>query len=353
MTAARDPLRSRSERAPASTETKPAARTEIVDESSSNQRLDNYLLKTLKGVPKSHVYRVLRRGEVRVNGQRAQPDRRLVEGDQVRIPPVRGAAPASRASATHGSPADRLLQSCIVHEDDWLLVLDKPSGWAVHGGSGVSRGVIEQLRAERPQARFLELVHRLDRDTSGLLLVARKRSALTALHQALRDGAVDKHYSAIAHGTWRKGQRRVDAALRQTMAAPAEKRMVADEDGLPAATIFTPMRQWRGFSLLDARLLTGRTHQIRVHLAHVGHPILGDDKYGSRELDRPLARLGVRRLMLHAASLSFIHPGTGERVRFESPLPEAFNAFIERLDERDAEQRRLRSAEPHPDVPTP
>lgn len=331
-------------------DTKPAARIETVDESSTNQRLDNYLLKILKGIPKSHVYRVLRRGEVRVNGQRAQPDRRLLEGDQVRIPPVRGAPPPGRPGTQGARGEFSILQSCVLHEDDWLLVLDKPSGWAVHGGSGVSRGVIEQLRAERPQARFLELVHRLDRDTSGLLLVARKRSALTALHAALREGGVEKHYAALAHGTWRKGQRRVDAALRQAMAAPAEKRMVADEGGLPASTIFTPLRQWRGFSLLDAKLLTGRTHQIRVHLAHIGHPILGDDKYGSRELDRPLARLGVRRLMLHAASLSFIHPGTGERVRFESPLPDAFNEFVERLDERDAEQRRLRDAR-SPDAP--
>lgn len=331
---------------------KPAARIEIVDESSTQQRLDNYLLKVLKGVPKSHVYRLLRRGEVRVNGQRAQPDRRLVDGDQVRIPPVRtGPSAASGADGT-AAAGSRLLQPHIVHEDDWLLVLDKPSGWAVHGGSGVARGVIEQLRAERPQARFLELVHRLDRDTSGLLLVARRRSALTALHAALREGQVDKHYAALAHGTWRKGQRRVEVALRQTMAAPAEKRMIVDPGGLPAATVFTPLRQWRGFSLLDAKLLTGRTHQIRVHLAHVGHPIVGDDKYGSRELDRPLARLGIRRLMLHAARLAFIHPGTGQPARFEAPLPDAFTDFIDRLDARDAEQRQLRSGE-SPDVPTP
>jgi len=328
-----------------------AARVKIIDESSTQQRLDNYLLKIFKGVPKSHVYRLLRRGEVRVNGQRAQPERRLVEGDQVRIPPVRGAPGPGRAGAGDRSAA-LLLQPHVLHEDDAILVLDKPSGWAVHGGSGVSRGVIEQLRAERPQARFLELVHRLDRDTSGLLLVAKRRAALTALHAALREGQVEKHYAALAHGTWRKGQRLIDTPLRQTMAAPAEKRMIAAPDGQSAATLVTPMRQWRGYSLLDARLLTGRTHQIRVHLAHAGHPIVGDDKYGSRELDRPLVRLGVKRLLLHAARLAFRHPGSGEPVAFEASLPGAFTDFIERLDDREQEQRRLRAGDP-PDVTTP
>jgi len=316
---------------------------EIVDESSVNQRLDNFLLKVLKGVPKSHVYRLLRRGEVRVNGQRAQPERRLLLDDKVRIPPVRmGASTSSTSRPTEGETP--LLAQHIRYEDDWLLVLDKPSGWAVHGGSGVARGVIEQLRAERPTARFLELVHRIDRDTSGLLLLAKKRSALTALHADLREGRVDKHYRALAHGTWRKGKRVVDAALQQTMVGASEKRMRVDDGGVTATTVFNPLSTWKAFSLLDAHLLTGRTHQIRVHLAHVGHPILGDDKYGDPDRDKPLKKLGVRRLMLHAFSLKFTHPDSGKGMSLEAPLPPDFLAFIAQLDARAEEERLLRGA---------
>jgi len=316
---------------------------EIVDETSVNQRLDNFLLKMLKGVPKSHVYRLLRRGEVRVNGQRAQPERRLAVDDKVRIPPVRlGAASDSTAAVDPHEPL--LLARHVQFEDDWILVLDKPSGWAVHGGSGVARGVIEQLRAERPEARFLELVHRIDRDTSGLLLLAKKRSALIRLHADLREGRVTKHYRVLAHGTWRKGKRTVDARLQQTMVAPAEKRMRVDESGVTATTVFTPLATWKAFSLLDAHLLTGRTHQIRVHLAHVGNPILGDDKYGDPERDKPLKRLGIRRLMLHAFSLEFAHPETGQIIQMEAPLPPDFDSFIAQLDARSEEQRALRAA---------
>ncbi|MBC7781118.1 MAG: RluA family pseudouridine synthase [Proteobacteria bacterium] len=320
---------------------KVAVRQEVVDEASLNQRLDNFLLKVLKGVPKSHVYRLLRRGEVRVNGHRAQPDQRLALDDRVRIPPVRvGDGVTKPARDGNGEPS--LLDAHILFEDDWLLVLDKPSGWAVHGGSGVSRGVIEQLRAERPAARFLELVHRLDRDTSGLLLVAKKRSALTGLHADLREGRITKHYQALAHGTWRKGRRVVDAALQSTMVAPSEKRMRVDDGGISATTVFTPLATWKGFSLLDAHLLTGRTHQIRVHLTHIGHPILGDDKYGDPERDKPLKRLGVRRLMLHAFRLAFTHPESGKALTLEAPLPDDFAGFVAQLDARAEEERALR-----------
>jgi 23S rRNA pseudouridine955/2504/2580 synthase len=326
---------------------KASVRMEIVDESSANQRLDNYLLKSLKGVPKSHVYRLLRRGEVRVNGQRAQPDRRLELDDTVRIPPVRlGASSSSTAPRSIGEAP--LLARHVIHEDDWLLVLDKPSGWAVHGGSGVVRGVIEQLRAERPTARFLELVHRIDRDTSGLLLLAKKRSVLTALHESLRDGRVTKHYRVLAHGAWRKGRRVVDAPLQQTMQGVAEKRMrvhdgSAGGNAVSAKTIFTPLSHWKRFCLLDAQLLTGRTHQIRVHLASIAHPIVGDDKYGDPDRDRPLKKLGIRRLMLHAFSLRFLHPGTGEPMSIEAPLPPDFQAFVSQLDARAEEERLLRT----------
>jgi 23S rRNA pseudouridine955/2504/2580 synthase len=318
-------------------------RIEIVDESSVNQRLDNYLLKILRGVPKSHVYRLLRRGEVRVNGQRAQPERRLLMDDKVRVPPVRLSGPAPGTGGVSSGAETSVLGVHICFEDDSLLVLDKPSGWAVHGGSGVSRGVIEQLRAERPQARFLELVHRLDRDTSGLLLLAKKRSALTQLHADLRDGRVTKHYRALVHGRWRKGKRRIDAPLQASMAAPAEKRMRVDADGVAASTVFSPVSLWHGFSLLDAHLLTGRTHQIRVHLNHAGFPIVGDDKYGDAERDKPLKRLGVRRLLLHAFSLAFTHPVTGEAMALQAPLPPDFESFIAQLDARAEEQRVLRA----------
>ena len=326
---------------------KAAVRLEIVDESSANQRLDNFLLKILKGVPKSHVYRLLRRGEVRVNGQRAQPERRLALDDKVRVPPVRLGGTSTGTAARSGGETP-VLQAHVLYEDDWLLILDKPSGWAVHGGSGVTRGVIEQFRAERPTAKFLELVHRIDRDTSGLLLLAKKRSVLTALHEDLREGRVTKHYRVLAHGTWRKGERTVDAPLQETLQGVAEKRMrvpAAGEGGqaVSAKTVFKPLATWKAFSLLDAHLFTGRTHQIRVHLAHVAHPILGDDKYGDPERDKPLRKLGVRRLMLHSFSLRFRHPGTGEPMTIEAPLPPDFNAFIGQLDARAAEERQLRT----------
>jgi 23S rRNA pseudouridine955/2504/2580 synthase len=326
---------------------KASVRLEIVDESSAKQRLDNYLLKVLKGVPKSHVYRLLRRGEVRVNGQRAQPERRLELDDTVRIPPVRlGASTTSTAPRNVGDTP--LLARHVIYEDDWLLILDKPSGWAVHGGSGVVRGVIEQLRAERPTARFIELVHRIDRDTSGLLLLAKKRSALTALHEDLREGRVTKHYRVLAHGSWRKGRRVVDAPLQETLQGVAEKRMrIHDGSGggnpVSAKTVFMPLGSWKTFCLLDAHLLTGRTHQIRVHLASVAHPILGDDKYGDADRDKPLKKLGIRRLMLHSFSLRFQHPGTGEPMSIEAPLPPDFQAFIARLEARADEERLLRT----------
>jgi 23S rRNA pseudouridine955/2504/2580 synthase len=326
---------------------KPVVRMEIVDESSVNQRLDNFLLKILKGVPKSHIYRLLRRGEVRVNGQRAQPERRLALDDAVRVPPVRLGAPLPGSTPRAGA-APPVLAQHVIHEDDWLLVLDKPSGWAVHAGSGVSRGVIEQLRAERPTARFLELVHRIDRDTSGLLLLAKKRSVLTALHDDLREGRVTKHYRALAHGTWRKGRRIIEAPLEETLEGVAEKRMRVPTAGstarsVSAKTEFVPLATWKAFTLLDAHLFTGRTHQIRVHLSHVSHPILGDDKYGDAERDRPLKKLGIRRLMLHAFSLRFRHPGTGETMSIEAPLPPDFIHFISQLDARAAEEKLLRT----------
>jgi len=288
-----------------------------VGEEGEAQRIDNFLLRELKGVPKSHVYRVLRSGEVRVNSGRVKPDYRLQVGDRVRIPPMR--------VANKEPPAPRRLDLPVVLEDSSLLVVDKPSGVAVHGGSGVSFGVIESLRAARPQARFLELAHRLDRDTSGLLVLCKKRSALVALHRMLREGQVEKIYLAVVRGGY-DGPREIRASLHKYVTGSGERRVAVGEDGMAAVTRIRVLKKSSRFSLLEARLVTGRTHQIRVHLAHAGHPIIGDDKYGDFALNRELKQ----RLLLHAARLAFRHPLSGGRVTLESPLPAEMKVFLEK-----------------------
>ena len=293
-----------------------------VGEESDAQRIDNFLLRHLKGVPKSHVYRVLRSGEVRVNSGRVKPEYRLKLGDRVRVPPVRIAErPAPAPPRPSNLP--------VVYEDEAILVVDKPSGTAVHGGSGVSHGVIESLRAERPQAKFLELAHRLDRDTSGLLVLAKKRAALVELHRMLREGEVEKHYLAVAKGRWRGGSRELRDALHKYVTGEGERRVAVRAGGQHALTIAKPVRVAGDFSLLDLLLQTGRTHQIRVHLAHAGHPVLGDDKYGDFALNRVMVARGVRRLFLHAARIAFVHPASGKAVRFESALPPDMRAFLD------------------------
>ncbi len=293
-----------------------------VGEESAGQRIDNFLIRHLKGVPKSHVYRILRSGEVRVNSGRIKQDYRLKASDQVRVPPVRVATPEFR-------PAAKPLGLPVVFEDAALIVIDKPSGIAVHGGSGISFGVIESLRAERPKAKFLELAHRLDRDTSGLLMVAKKRSALVELHRMLREGEIRKDYVAIVNGAWKGGVRRVEVPLHKFVTSEGERRVSARADGQHAVTIFTPLAVGVDAARLEARLLTGRTHQIRVHAAHLGHPILGDDKYGNFELNRSLAKSGVKRLFLHARRLSLRHPLTGEALEFEAALPPDMQRFCD------------------------
>jgi 23S rRNA pseudouridine955/2504/2580 synthase len=292
-----------------------------VGEESATQRIDNFLMRRMKGVPKSHVYRVLRSGEVRVNSSRVKPDYRLRTGDRVRVPPVRTAERPSK-------PAPRPLALPVVYEDAALLVIDKPSGVAVHGGSGVSYGVIESLRAARPQAKVLELAHRLDRDTSGLLVIAKKRSALVELHRMLREGEVEKIYVAVAAGRWGGGARELRESLHKHVTARGERRVSVHADGQQAATRVKPLAVDRDLSLLELRLLTGRTHQIRVHLAHAGHPVVGDDKYGDFELNRRLAKQGAKRLLLHARRLAFRHPLSGETLRLEAPLPADMQAFV-------------------------
>ncbi len=294
-----------------------------VGEESAAQRIDNFLLRRLKGVPKSHVYRVLRSGEVRVNSGRVKPDYRLRTGDRVRVPPVRIAAPAARAAALPAAFP-------VLYEDASLLALDKPAGVAVHGGSGVSFGAIESLRAARPGAKLLELVHRLDRDTSGVLLIAKKRAALVELHRMLREGEVEKDYLAVVKGSWRGGPREIRAPLHKYVTAAGERRVSVREGGMAAVTRVRPLGTGQACSLLALRLLTGRTHQIRVHLAHAGHPILGDAKYGDFALNRTLAGEGVRRPLLHAARIALAHPATGAPLSLEAHLPEDMARFIGR-----------------------
>lgn len=301
---------------------KARARTVEIGEEAAAQRIDNFLLRHLKGVPKSHVYRVLRSGEVRVNSGRVKPEYRLQPGDRVRVPPMR----VSAAKVQTAKPAE----FPIVHEDAAILVVDKPAGVAVHGGSGVSFGVIESLRAARPQAKLLELAHRLDRDTSGLLIVAKKRSALVELHRMLREGEIEKVYLTVAKGRWEGKTRELRESLHKYVNAKGERRVSVHEEGMAAVTQVKALKTSELASYLEVRLLTGRTHQIRVHLAHAGHPVLGDDKYGDFELNHRLEKAGVRRLFLHASRLAFTHPVGGEKLKLEAPLPPEMRQFVEK-----------------------
>jgi 23S rRNA pseudouridine955/2504/2580 synthase len=286
-------------------------------------RIDNYLARILKGVPKSHLYRILRSGEVRVNSGRVDATYRLQAGDEVRIPPVRT---ATRSDKSH-RPLPGLDQA-ILYEDDSFLALNKPAGLAVHGGSGVASGVIESLRAMRPDARFLELVHRLDRATSGVLMIAKKRSALRQLHEELREGHMDKRYQVLVMGQFPHQRHEVNESLHRTTNAEGERRVRVSDDGQPSRTLFTRKQVFQGASLLEARLYTGRTHQIRVHLAHLGYPVAGDDKYGDFAWNRDLVKSGLKRMFLHAAQLKFNHPASGETMTIQAPLPEDLDRFL-------------------------
>jgi 23S rRNA pseudouridine955/2504/2580 synthase len=299
----------------------------VVDAGQAEQRVDNFLLRVCKGVPRSHVYRILRSGEVRVNSRRVDATYRLKEGDRIRIPPIRIAA--------RTGPAARPAEFPIVLEDEALLVINKPSGVAVHGGSGVSYGVIESLRASRPQLKFLELVHRLDRETSGLLVLAKKRSALTALHADLREGRVYKRYLALVHGRWKEAGRSITLPLRKFVNKSGERRVSVDRvEGMASRTDFRLERSIGDYSLLSAILRTGRTHQIRVHLSHLGYPIAGDDKYGNFELNRALAKLKLSRMFLHAAELRVRHPVSGMELQLEAPLPAQLTDFLRLLEKK-------------------
>ncbi len=298
-----------------------------VDEDCAGQRLDNFLIRQLKGVPKTHVYRIIRSGEVRINKGRAGADTRLEMGDIVRLPPVRI---SDSVQDKLGKPAPAR-EFPVLYEDDHVLAIDKPPGVAVHGGSGVSFGVIEQLRQARPGAKFLELVHRLDRDTSGILLLAKKRSALTRLQDQFRERETGKTYMALVSGAWPANKKVIDVPLHKYLLADGERRVKVvgkdDPDGMRSITLVKVAQKLDGFSLLEVTIKTGRTHQIRVHLASQGHPIAGDDKYGDFELNKLLPKRGLKRMFLHAWRLQFDHPASGERIELLSPMPPELKKF--------------------------
>lgn len=309
--------------------TPPAVQHPVVDADHAGQRIDNFLITRLKGVPRTHIYRILRRGEVRVNKGRIRPDYRLRTGDVIRIPPLRCPLPSEENGHL---PDDKILdrlRDSILHEDAGLLVLNKPTGMAVHGGSGQHYGVIEALRALWPAAPYLELVHRLDRETSGCLMIARKRSMLRALHEELRQHRVDKRYLLLVAGRWHGGARKAEAPLRKSVLSAGERVVRQDPEGKPSITHFRPLAIGDAASLLEARILTGRTHQVRVHATSLGHPAAGDDKYGDRAFNREMRQVGLRRLFLHAASLGVRLEKTGEWLRINAPLPQELMRVLE------------------------
>ncbi|WP_100641094.1 23S rRNA pseudouridine(955/2504/2580) synthase RluC [Alteromonas facilis] len=302
-----------------------------IDEDHQGQRVDNYLLAKLKGVPKSLVYRIVRKGEVRVNKKRVKPEYKLQAGDTLRIPPVRQSEPNALPSVKLDKVAN--LESFILYEDDRLMVINKPSGLAVHGGSGLSFGLIEGLRALRPQAKFMELVHRLDRETSGCILVAKKRSALKHLHQQLRDKHVDKRYWALVSGQWPDNRFKVKAPLHKNVLQSGERMVFVNPQGKPSETRYRILSAFEKCTLVEASPITGRTHQIRVHCQHAGHSIACDPKYGDPVFDQHMKSLGLDRLFLHARSIAFIHPQTEKQVRFEAPLDAALTQVLAKLEE--------------------
>ncbi len=308
-----------------------------IDEASEGQRIDNYLTKVLKGVPKSHIYRILRSGEVRVNKKRIEADYRLVLEDIVRIPPIRTGISDEKPLAI--SKTTPKLEQYILYEDDALLVLNKPAGLAVHGGSGISFGVIEQLRQERPKAKFLELVHRLDRETSGVLMLAKKRSALVALHEAIRNNQTDKRYVMMVYGVWTEPKKRVMLDLQKYVLPNGERRVnvVTDkskdkfDEAQHSETIFYLKQNLGEYSLLEAQLVTGRTHQLRVQLSHLGFPILGDDKYGDFALNKALIKKGLKRMFLHSIETKLKHPLSLEPLKLIAPIPLDLEKFAQQF----------------------
>jgi 23S rRNA pseudouridine955/2504/2580 synthase len=340
-------------------ESQPADRTpiriEIIGAEDAGVRVDKVLARLLPGVPHTRIFRLLRRGEVRLNGKRTSGEVRVAEGDTLRVPPVRIEAPAAVEEQVTSRVSTRIasqVQGAILHEDERLLVINKPAGIAVHGGSGISAGVIEALRAARPD-ETLELVHRLDRDTSGCLLIARKRSTLRSLHALLREDSAgegegfDKRYLVLVRGKWELGKKRIDAPLRTDTRVGGERTVKVDPSGKEAASEFRVVQFFGNLAtLLEVRLLTGRTHQIRVHAAYAGHPVAGDEKYGEREFNRQLQDFGLKRLFLHAHSISFEDPDGRGLVSVSAPLPPELHAAIDALAARAGKLRPAGNARP-------
>ena len=308
---------------------------ETIKEDSEGQKIDNFLLKILKNIPKSHIYKILRSGEIRVNKKRVKTGYKLTLGDSVRIPPLSYPAISKTAKVVASHAQKILLEQNIVFEDDCLIALNKPAGIAVHGGSGISLGVIEQFRQLRPDAKFLELVHRIDKDTSGLLLLAKKRSALVAMHELIRKKRLHKKYLVMVAGSWQKKQLTVDLDLVEQKNHDGQKKVSVaktindDVKTKQSKSIFFLKRRYTDFSMLEVKLITGRTHQIRVHLAHLGFPILGDEKYGNFELNKTLRSKGVKRMFLHAMELGFAHPILEKNILLNAPVPDSFTALEE------------------------
>lgn len=307
-------------------------RARIVEASAEDdgQRLDNFLIRHLKGVPRSHVYRLLRTGQVRVNGGRVKAQYRVAAGDKVRLPPVRQGAESEAPPPPNR--ARRELEDRILHEDDRVIVINKPAGMAVHGGSGLSFGVIEALRAARPDAPFLELAHRLDRETSGCLVICKKRSALRRVHELLREGRVEKRYLALVSGSWSRRQEEIRLTLKKQQLHGGERMVDVRDDGKESVSLFRAIEYYPGATLMEVDIQTGRTHQIRVQAAHVGHPLLGDDKYGDREANRRFQALGLKRLFLHSVSIGFEWPDNGNRLDVSAPLDDDLRRVLEKLE---------------------
>jgi 23S rRNA pseudouridine955/2504/2580 synthase len=306
---------------------KPAVHFVEVTENNHEQRLDNFLINYLKGVPKSRIYKIIRKGEIRINKGRKDAKYRLQEGDLIRIPPVRVALPGESDLFVPGV-LKKSLEKDILFEDEMLLIINKPSGFAVHGGTGVTSGVIEGLRQLRPEARFLELVHRLDRDTSGCLMVAKKRSALRHLHELFRGDAIQKTYLALLAGQWARKKQLVNVPLLKNVSKGGERMVVVSQAGKAAETLFRRIKMYKQATLVEASPKTGRTHQIRVHAAFLNHPIIGDERYGIEEINREFKKRGFKRLFLHAQKLVFKHPLSGQMISVTAPVPRSLQELL-------------------------
>ncbi|MEW8505128.1 MAG: 23S rRNA pseudouridine(955/2504/2580) synthase RluC [Candidatus Thiodiazotropha sp.] len=304
-----------------------------VAEEYAGQRIDNYLMRHLKGVPKSYIYRILRKGEVRVNKGRIKAAYKLQAGDLIRIPPLRRDRPETNSRLSEKLRSS--LEQAVIYEDERLLVLNKPSGLAVHGGSGLSSGIIEALRLLRPRETQLELVHRLDRETSGCLMISKRRSTLRILHELIRENRVDKRYLALLAGSWRKGVQVVDKPLKKNTLQGGERVVRVDAEGKPAETRFMRRRRFRDATLVEVELITGRTHQIRVHSAWLGSPVLGDTKYGDDSANRGMRGIGLRRLFLHAHQIRFRWPGESTVLSIDAPLPQELAGLLDKLKGQD------------------